>query len=213
MMMDSIENADLCSLVKCALKTGCFGDFTADSTPQAIVALRGEPQQNEVKKGIRTLRYPDADFVFEAFGLRQISLRVSNSAQQVSLQALSEEYPGEQADAVAPYFRCFRLATGTGALEEVLITTAFAEKNDILSLTVVFPRRETRKVDVELPCELYGRLQALSARSRRTIGHLCLEMIARGLDSAQAESPFRAEPADRGEATRPAIHEENHPIL
>lgn len=172
------EQSDWIRRLTEAMTTGRFCGFTADSTPQDVLQARGPAQRHEVKKGHRTISYPDADFVFGLQGLRQITLRVRDDADQQAVQSLRERYPVEVADQVPPYFRCLRLLVGPCALEEVLLTLSFPPDERALALAVVFPPRATHRVEVEIPKELYARLQALSNASRRTIESLCVEMIA-----------------------------------
>ena len=51
-----------------------------------------------------------------------------------------------------------------------------------MSVALVFSRKATQRLELELPRELYGRLQALSNARRQTITQLGEELIARALE-------------------------------
>lgn len=181
------EQPDLMRQLTEAMTAGSFYGFAADTTPEEVLQARGEALRNEVKKGRRTISYPDADFVFGSQGLRQITVRMRDQADRQAVQSLRERYPAEVADQVPPYFRYLRLLVGTCALEEVLLTLSFPPDEQVLSLAVVFPSRATHRVEVDIPQDIYTRLQALSNLSRRTIGNLCVDMITRVLEQDAPE--------------------------
>ena len=114
--------------------------------------------------------------------MRQVTVKVQDDGQQAALEELLREFPGEMVDRVPPYFRCLRLETGACALEQVLVTTADAPQGAPMSVALVFSRKATQRLELELPRELYGRLQALSNARRQTIAQLGEELIARALE-------------------------------
>ena len=181
--MDAWEDfSDLKEEIRRAIATGIFRGTGAATSADDLTARWGQPERVVVRKGVKTVSYPGTDFLFESHALRQVTVKVQDDRQQAALQELLREFPSEMADRVPPYFRCLRLDTGTCALEQVLVTTADAPQGAPMSVAMIFPKKATQGLELELPRELYERLQALSNARRQTIAQLCEELIARSLE-------------------------------
>lgn len=181
--MDAREDLpDLKEDIRRAIATGIFRGLGVNTSVDDLTALWGQPERVVVRKGVKTVSYPGTDFLFESHALRQVTVKVQDDGQQAALEELLREFPGEMVDRVPPYFRCLRLDTGACALEQVLVTTADAPQGAPMSVALVFSRKATQRLELELPRELYGRLQALSNARRQTIAQLGEELIARALE-------------------------------
>ena len=181
--MDAWEDfLDLKEEIRRAIATGIFRGRGADTSVDDLTVLWGQPERVVVRKGVKTVSYPGTDFLFESHALRQITVKVQDDRQQAALQELLREFSSEMVDRVPPYFRCLRLDTGTCALEQVLVTTADAPQGAPMSVAVVFSRKTTQRLELDLPQELYGRLQALSNARRQTIAQLGEELIVHALE-------------------------------
>lgn len=185
-MRKGTEGFDLKAEIEQALCGGTFLDLGPGSTEDDLHTLFGQGERVVVKKGNKTVEYPDAEFVFEDHRLHQITVKITNEIQAAAVRGLLEKYGSETADELPPYFRCVRLSAGVQARAEVLATMP-CTADGIIAVAVVFPAVCTRTVELELPSDVYARLADLSNRTRQTIDRLCIDMIEAGLPEKEKD--------------------------
>lgn len=182
-----MDDGSFASEIEKAIASGCFRGLTCDSTEENLYALMGPAESESVKKGVKTAVYPEADFLFENHRLCQVTLKISGEDQRAAIRSLWGKYGAEEVDRLPPYFRCFRLAVGNCAVQQVLITTAYAVRDQVVSVGIVFPKRAVQTVSLDVPQDIYRELTVLSNATRRTVQDLAVEMIAAGLKEIKGD--------------------------
>ena len=72
-------------------------------------------------------------------------------------------------------------------MQQVLITTAYAVRDQVVSVGIVFPKRAVQTVSLDVPQDIYRELTVLSNATRRTVQDLAVEMIAAGLKEIKGD--------------------------